>query len=1018
LLHQRLIFEIAWFADGQKQIKRQSGYSTGFALHFTPRHKAVLVIIVVVVAAVAGGYYFLIPHVPAEFNLSVNPPFFHAAAGGGVQLLVHVSRVPGYVGEVDVALANPPAWISAKPIVINSTSVNGTLTVVLTNEAQKGTYQLGIIGTASGSSSQTTTIPMRVVGVNPISSTYGSALVYETTKVLGPSTLQDLVGFTNGTLEFSKSTPQLDGLNPGDVIVATPNSTKLAPHGFLQTVLNIRKQNGNVYVDTRIAALVEVFQELHFGHLPGNSTGSSGGVSASSISPSQENDVTSLCAGTLSCVSLFDFKVQPNHLPANLGGDVTLNAYIEAKAFLYAYGDISCCVNVDFGLLVLGHEEAYAGISGSAGSQLNWDEDNLAEIIPPITIPILPPFLWLDINLNLAGHAAGTLKSNVNANVDQYLNLVLGPTFDGGMPSSLQDLCHVKSSGFDFCTYSNFQPPTPKADISLPTGSDFTVDDIPRISFGPRLSADVDGVAGLAFELDAMVLLNSNFVSPENPSGIPWPCEPGWCPRWVLYFGLNAILSIWINLQVWSANFHITWVPAMIDWEIAHAPNYPPGTPSLNVIPCGSQSCPTTGTLDLSHPAFLDPNLLSHSWFALVNKYPNDIPEPEGESVTCLWMTKEFGQIATTPAPVSGTYSNLPVCEAPPISSLPVGQIIAGDVTSLTVTVVAEDAGGMKSPPSNPITMHIILPTPTLQIQIPIPGATVQSGQPFSGYGKATVPTVISSSNPNGLIDLCQTQSQNIAWFVGGNYEPDIVDVGEGGWVGAQSGGTGCNPSLTATNTGQTATQTTVYMVLLTTDPQTGNPYVVTDSKGNPVQAQPVTINVLPTPAPPPPGVTTLSVQIITPSEPGNAPPHTVTSNPTVQLQGSLTGGTAPYTVTWTGTWDGKTAIIAKGLKYNTLSYNWQVCTNGFPWFPYGPGTIIVHLNAVDSSNPQLHADDTSDIQIQFNCVVTGAFPPIFATGALVTLLTVIFTVTTERKTQFNYKQWFRIMARISASGM
>ncbi|MGO9645873.1 MAG: hypothetical protein ACLPY5_14150 [Candidatus Bathyarchaeia archaeon] len=972
--------------------------------------KGILVIVVIVVAAVAGAYYISIPHTPPQFTMVLNPPFFHASPGGWGQVLVEVSRMPGFNAGINVSLVNPPGWTSVNSLVINSTSINGTLTFQLTNQAQYGTYQLSVAGSVASGPGQTVPVSMKVVSVTPVTSQYGSGSVYDTTKSLDSGTLAALVSYVNGTLQFSKTTSQLDNLDVGDVIVAPPNTTQLVPKGFLLTVLDVRKAGETVLVDTRLAGLTEVFQELHFGHNPPIS--GSSGLSTSAIDSHPTDDVTNLC-NTITCVTLFNWKAQPDNLPAHLSptgqGDVTLDAYIKASAYAYAYGDISCCsngVSVDFGLLALAHEEAYAGIMGSRGSHIIWP-DNVLTTITSVNIQIFPGLLWIDINLNLDGQGSGILKEDVNANIDQYFNVIVGPTYNGGLPSAVQSYCEISGSGWDFCHYHDFLPPTTTFTIGLPTTTGDTYPqggqpDWPMIAIGPKLSADVDGVAGLSFELFAYFLLNTGTGVTNSSEQGSWPCEPNYCPIWVLYFGIGATISLWINIQVWKASFGVTW-PRLFQWEIAHADNYPPSNPVLG---------PPSASIDLSNPSFLSTNPID--WVAVMPLYgasfsctyqngvatqcsesgsgvPSYTADPEGENVTCTWMSKEVGELGESPA--YNTHNEAypgSQCAAPPLTSFPVGEIIAQGLTQLTVYVTAADAGGKQSQPSNTETLQIILPTPVLSIQYPTSGMSVYQNQPFTSLGTARVSTTITTSTPNGIIDLCQTEPQNIAWYVGGSFEADIVDVGEGGWVNAQFSGLGCNPTLTAKSSGQT----TVYMVLLSTDPQTSNQYIAQTSNGNPLHITSTVINVQPAPTQPQPGG--LSIQIITPTEPSNSPPHTPTSNPTVELQGTLTGGTAPYLVTWQGSWDGQTTTIAKGLKYNTLDYNWQVCMNGYPWFGFY-GTITVTLSVIDSKGLTAQATSPPGISINFNCAVAQAFPPIPITGGLAGLLAVLFAMTGER---------------------
>ena len=967
--------------------------------------KALIVLAIILLAVVAGAYYYMsTPHAPPPFMMATNPPFFHASPGGWGQVLVEIGRMPGFNGGVNVSLTNPPAWLSANPIAINSTSLNGTLTFRLSNQAQYGSYRITLTGEAASGSSQTVPVSLKVVTVKQVTSQYGSGEVYDTTKSLDSNTLAVLVSYVNGTLQFSKTTPQLNGLEQGDVIVAPPNSTTVVPKGFLLTVLDTRSSSSTIFVDTRLAALTEAFQELHFGHTPPNSSDStSGALSAPLFDVSPTDDVTNLCASEISCWKLFDEKLSPSGFPANLGGDVTLDAYLEAKAYAYAYGDISCCVNVDFGLLFLGHEEAYMGIKGSKGSQLNYQDDDI-DTIASANIQIFPGLLWIDINLNLAGQATGILKEDVNANIDQFLNVVVGVTYNGGLPGALQSLCNTSGSGFDFCHWSNFQPPTPTFNIGLPTVTNDGYQNQgtptwPLIEIGPLLSADVDGIAGLSFEIFAYALLNTGTgVSSSALDRSNWPCEPTYCPIWVLYMGIGASLDLWINIHVWKAYYKITW-PQLFQWEIAHAPNYPPSTPILYFY---TDLGPGFDLTTSSKP-YVDAKAMLPDYGATYScnsagtsctespGVPSYTADPEGENVTCIWTTKEIGEIGQTPS-YNTQSTSLPgdTCGLPPLTAWPkdkITSLIENSITQLTVTVTAEDSGGEQSKSSNAVTIPVILPTPTLDI-VPITQPIFQNN-PFAAQGSATITSPLLQSF-TGLIDLCQTEPQNIAWYVGGSFEANIVDVGEGGWVGAQSYGSGCNPTLTAKASGQV----TVYMVLLSVEPQTGNQYIPQTSNDSPLYIASTVINVQPAPTQPQPGG--LSIQILTPSEPSNVPPHTPTSNPTVQLQGSLTGGTAPYVVTWEGSWEGKSATIAKGLKYNTLDYNWQVCTSGYPWSGFY-GTIAVSLSVVDSKGLTAQATSPPEITINFNCEVAQIMTPIPTADGLVGLLGVLFALTGER---------------------
>ena len=472
------------------------------------------------------------------------------------------------------------------------------------------------------------------------------------------------------------------------------------------------------------------------------------------------------------------------------------------------------------------------------------------------------------------------------------------------------------------------------------------------------------------------------------------PHDPVW---WVtIGFGVNAGIHVsflsFVNID-WDLPGGPYDIPTG-GWGIAHAPNYPPYTPVLIIL---------NTVIDLSNPSFLDPKPIN-GWGATMSA------EPEGETVTCIWMSNEAGQLGTTMA----TGASLLACPSPSLASFPINQILTKSLHQLTVTVVAEDSAGAKSSPSNAVTVHVLLPTPTLQILYPTPPsqgstvspATIVQNQPFTAHGSATLATTITSSTPNGLLDLCQTEPQNIAWFVGGYYQALVGEGEGGGWVGAQSSGTSCNPPLTAKSAGQT----TITMALITTI--AGYPYIAQDNKGNPIYVS-VTVHVEAQTSQPPSEGTQLSVHITTPSEPATGYRHTPTSNPTVLLAGTVSGGTSPYTATWTAQYEGKTYTIAT-LSSRTLlprvpfpDDDWTVCST----LTGIRGVADVFLSVTDSKSVTQHADN-NPIQISLNCQVAQSIPPILPV-ALVSLLTVLFAVTAECNTAIvEMKPWLRSLEK------
>jgi formylglycine-generating enzyme required for sulfatase activity len=89
---------------------------------------------------------------------------------------------------------------------------------------------------------------------------YLPPVIPETTIVLHPDTTQylSLVSDT-GIFTFTKTTPELDSIAPGDIIVAEP--TEAAPNGFLRKVLSIDSIGGSIVIDTEPATLEDAIEQ-------------------------------------------------------------------------------------------------------------------------------------------------------------------------------------------------------------------------------------------------------------------------------------------------------------------------------------------------------------------------------------------------------------------------------------------------------------------------------------------------------------------------------------------------------------------------------------------------------------------------------------------------------------------------------------------------------------------------------------------------------------------------------------
>lgn len=191
-------------------------------------------------------------------------------------------------------------------------------------------------------------------------------------------------------------------------------------------------------------------------------------------------------------------------------------------------------------------------------------------------------------------------------------------------------------------------------------------------------------------------------------------------------------------------------------------------------------------------------------------------------------------------------------------------------------------------------------------------------------------------------------------------------------------------------------------MALLTTDPKTGNPYIAQDNNGNPIFVS-VTVTVQAQTSQPPQGGASLVVMIATPAAAYSGNPPITPSSPPIQLSGTVTGGTPPYTITWYAQYGSSTATIVSGDS-SVLNYAWNVGAScsalGFP-----RGAVLVFLTATDSTSGKGNSP-ARPIQVNVDCQVAQSIPPSLGMGVgLASLLTMLFAVTAEH-TMLQSKGW------------
>ena len=475
---------------------------------------------------------------PGQFEFFLDPPFFHVAAGGGRNITVYLQRSPDFSGTVRFELVNPPDWIVYTPFTVEAKDSNTTFTIIASQDAPKTELNLTMRSSSAGVAEQYATLEMKVVGVHAVTSEWGSAVVFDTTKVIDSDTLKVLNSYSDGTFVFSKMTPQLQSLARGDVLVVPPSSTSLAKHGLLRLVLSMTQQGGGVVVQTIQATLFDELQEVNIGETGSESAAPQRTPSGPASSGLMLGDAafhdSSKPLGWFEhgyVFTLYDNEIGLSG-PVNIGGDTTFN--FQGKLALYLLPSINirgAFKLASFKIHLAFTQHLIFQLHGSAGSQLNWIEPSLAQLYGG-NFYLIPPILWVSATAKLEGRASGILNQNVELDLNEELFVEAGPTYDadeGGWRMYYR--CNSQNEGV--CAGPAFDH---TFTISPGSGSDA------KLGIGPRIEVGVNGDVGVASSAGWAALSGSLFANlrsqiPSKPSSwVDWGIDA--------YFGLGLSVTI------------------------------------------------------------------------------------------------------------------------------------------------------------------------------------------------------------------------------------------------------------------------------------------------------------------------------------------------------------------------------------------------------------------------------------------------------------------------------------------
>jgi hypothetical protein len=445
-----------------------------------------------------------------------------------------------------VNLVNPPSWVRVKPLTLNATHTNATLLIGAAKDAPKTKVTLTVRASAQGSADQTASLDMKVVTVSPVTSKYGNALVYDTTKILNSETLHVLTSYSMDRVVFSKMTAQLQSLERGDVISAPPPASPLVPGGFFLTVLSVHQEGGSVVVEARRASLLEAVQEIHVG-LPPNLSG----LKATGGAGMEPSFAPALGTGDIA-ITVYDGHV--GFGPTNVAKEGYAEAKVDATVTIQLWMMLDVSIETTLEIIPTGvnvyaylHinvlQSANAYLKGNKGSELDWVNPDLATIFKQ-QFPIVPGILWIESSGSIEGRASGQLTQDVNLNFQEAFSIRVGPQFEQWNGRGLYLWCHYGpsgdacSSGIDFTkSVQNIVPP----EVGAGTVSQA------RFGLGPRLDASINGgiwelakakvggfiSANLFFEFDS-----------DNTKKPRWWVDGGVDGQYGINFGLSVLFGL------------------------------------------------------------------------------------------------------------------------------------------------------------------------------------------------------------------------------------------------------------------------------------------------------------------------------------------------------------------------------------------------------------------------------------------------------------------------------------------
>jgi len=363
-------------------------------------------------------------------------------------------------------------------------------------------------------------------------------VIPDTTKVLSEDSTSSLSSISeDGSIfTFSESSPQLELLEPGEIIVGDPSDA--APNGFLRKVVNTSTSYDGLIVETDDATLEEAITQ---GEVYVNETLKPGEVQDSIVASGLTLNMSPSAVERTD----FDYSLQNVILYDNDGNPSTTYDQVRANGSIALESSYKFSYKIGWkfwkkpkiNFTQTTTESAELEIIYESGFQLQKEVEIARHYFSPITIWVGPvPVVFVPV-LTIYVGVDGIVYTKVTSKVNQSASLTYGVKYDDGW-----------SPIGDFNNNFSFSNPTLDANLSV---KGYT---------GTGLSLLLYGVAGPHADLVPYLLLRADV----NTN--PW---------WTLYGGLDVLAGVKLDvLGKTVAEYHTT----VIDYVVllAQAANTPP----------------------------------------------------------------------------------------------------------------------------------------------------------------------------------------------------------------------------------------------------------------------------------------------------------------------------------------------------------------------------------------------------------------------------------------------------------